>query len=345
MRIITCAGYYRTGSSAVTDLFSEFATCGSVGIYEFRFIHDPDGIRDLEYNLIENNNRHNTSNAIKRYLNRAKQLNGGIIRKGYKRYMGNAFMHYTYEYIDNISELQTETWWHFDQQTKGAAFNFIDNCIAKIANRINPKGRVSLLKLMHEKAYYSAIDKDVFYKYTREYIMKLIKSMDKKHPEFLMIDQLLPPSNLSSYLNYFEDIRVVVVDRDPRDLFILENEAKWGIIPYKNVDEYCKWYEITRRHRKYEIYDSEKVYFLQFEDLIYKYDAIAKELMDFVGLNVKDHVAPLVHFNPAMSINGTNLVKKYPKYEKQIKQIEEKLSEYLYDFPYVDYSNEKPTIW
>ena len=85
MRIITCASYYGTGSSAVTDLFSEFAGCSSTGDHEFRFIHDPDGIRDLEYNIIENNNRHNTSNAIKRFIKFAKQFDGGMLRKGYKK--------------------------------------------------------------------------------------------------------------------------------------------------------------------------------------------------------------------------------------------------------------------
>ena len=31
---------------------------------EIRFLHDPDGISDLEYNLIENPNRHNSSHSM-----------------------------------------------------------------------------------------------------------------------------------------------------------------------------------------------------------------------------------------------------------------------------------------
>ena len=68
MRVITCASYYGTGSSAVTDLFSEFDCIDSLGNYEYRFLQEPDGIADLEYNLIENRHRHNSSDAIKRYL-------------------------------------------------------------------------------------------------------------------------------------------------------------------------------------------------------------------------------------------------------------------------------------
>ena len=88
MKIITCAGYLGTGSSAVTDLFSEYSNCSSIGNYEVRFLHDPNGIRDLEYNIVQNNNRHNTSNAIKNFIKYTNHLNGGLIRRGYKRYAG-----------------------------------------------------------------------------------------------------------------------------------------------------------------------------------------------------------------------------------------------------------------
>ena len=68
LRFITCASYHGSGSSAVTDLISEFDEVKSCGVEEFRFVHDSDGIADLEYNLVWNFNRVNTSRAINRYL-------------------------------------------------------------------------------------------------------------------------------------------------------------------------------------------------------------------------------------------------------------------------------------
>lgn len=334
MRIITCASYYATGSSAVTDLFSEFQNCSSVGDHEFRFIHDPDGIRDLEYNLIENNNRHNTSNAIKRYLRFAKQFNGGIIRKGYKRYMGDTFMKYTKEYIDSITELQCESWWYYDRIERGHFFYLIDTIISNLFYKIFKRKGITLLNLLHEEAYFSAIDKETFYKYTIDYIEKVISSMNRTGSEFVMVDQLLPPSNLDSYLNYFNDIKVIVVDRDPRDIFILGNEEyREKIIPYKNVQNYCQWYEIIRRHRKKETYDNDKVFFLNFEDLIYRYEEMSAKLIEFVGLDKKNHISPKSCFDPAVSINNTNLKIKFKKYKMEMEYIEEHLKEYLYKFP------------
>lgn len=67
MRFISCASYYGSGSSAITDFVSEFDTVYSFTDEEFRFVQDPDGVSDLEYNLVENFNRHNSGHAIKRY--------------------------------------------------------------------------------------------------------------------------------------------------------------------------------------------------------------------------------------------------------------------------------------
>lgn len=44
MKIITCASYYNTGSSPVTNFFSEFDNIKSLGETEFRVLQDPDGV-------------------------------------------------------------------------------------------------------------------------------------------------------------------------------------------------------------------------------------------------------------------------------------------------------------
>ena len=52
MKIISCASYYGSGSSAITDLISEYNSVFSLSTEEFSFVQDPDGISDLEYNLL-----------------------------------------------------------------------------------------------------------------------------------------------------------------------------------------------------------------------------------------------------------------------------------------------------
>lgn len=339
--IITCASYYATGSSAVTDLFSEFAHCSSAGNYEFRFIHDPDGVRDLEYNLIENNNRHNTSAAIKRFLKYTKYISGNPIRKNYSRIMGQGgFYRLSKEFVDQITELQTHAWWHYDQIQKGPAVVYLDAAISKILTLIQGKHaryskRYSVLDVTREQSYFSAIDRQTFCRLARNYIAKVVDAMNRDHADYVMIDQLLPPSNLNQYLNYFDDdIRVVVVERDPRDLYLCTKEyIREKVIPIDDVKEFCQWYEITRRHRKTEVYDSQKVYFLHFEDLVYRYEETRDRLVAFVGMDPKDHIHPLTSFNPAVSIRSTNLKARFPQYREDVAYIEKTLPEYLYEFP------------
>ena len=64
MKVISCASYYGTGSSAITDYVSEFDGVFSMTNEEFRFIQDPDGIDDLEFHLVENHNRHNADTPL-----------------------------------------------------------------------------------------------------------------------------------------------------------------------------------------------------------------------------------------------------------------------------------------
>lgn len=334
MKIITCAGYYRTGSSAVTDLLSEFDNVGTLGTNEFRLIYDASGIRDLEYGILENNDRLNTSIYIKRFIKFTKILNGGLIRRGYKKFCGSDFWTFTMEYVDKITELKCAAWSHLDRFEKGVLFNVIDVILEQMGFILNNNYRRSLLNLTKECSYYSDIDSEDFFRYTKEYIAKIMRILDKEKKDYFMVDQLLPPENLDHYFQYFsDDIKVIVVDRDPRDLFILENEIyKWGNIPYKNVETYCKWYQITRRHRNTEVYDKDRVMFLRFEDLIYNYNSTLEKISYFLGIDLSFHTVPKTKFDPSISIKGTNLILQYPKYTNSIKYIEDHLQEYIYPF-------------
>jgi len=333
MKLITCAGYYRTGSSAISDFFSEFDNCTSLGNDEFRFIQDPDGISDIEYNLIENNHRHNTSHAIKRFIKTIQFLNGTFYSARYRKYFDDKFYKYSMEYIENITQLKCKAWWHGDQIDRGKLFYFLDRVYGKLVGAFQ-KGRGNTSMLKDELAYFTHISKEEFYKYTREYINKLFSYANKNNCDFMMVDQLVPPSNISRYLNYFDDLKVISIDRDPRDLYTIEKtKYRWGIIPYRNVETFCRWYLITREHRKTEIDNTDKVLRINFEDLIYKYDITTTRLIDFVGLNSKNHVNKKSKFVPEVSIRNTKVFIQYADLYEDIQYIEEILKEFLYDFP------------
>ncbi len=335
MKIITCASYYGTGSSAITDLISEFDNCKSLGNYEFRFVHDPEGISDLEHNLVENQNRHNSGRALKRYKKTVDFLSGNRFLKKYEGFFQNEFKKMSYNYIEELTEFKYNGYWHYDLTDKGMLYYTTYKILAKIVRRfagffIKDKERGFKL-IRNEVTYCSYPTEAEFLAVTRKYLKDLFEIANKDNKEFLMVDQLVPPTNVDRYTRYFENIKIVVVDRDPRDLFLLENLYwKTAVIP-RDVKTFCKWYEITRRHRKFEKYNEHNTILIQFEDLIYDYENSLDKIMKFLGLERSNHKYKKQNFNPDISIKNTRLYEKHPERDEEIQYIYKELKEFCYE--------------
>lgn len=335
MRFITCSSYYGTGSSAVTDFVSEFDNVFDFTNEEFRFIQDPDGISDLEFNLVECFNRHNSGHSLKRYKKLVDFYNGNFFGSKYSGFFGENWKKYSYRYIDELTDFTFPGWWMYDLYDRGSWFYFRKRIVNKILHKTVWKNSDRQLNTMkNEITYCSHPSEEKFLRLTRKYIYNLFTSVIPKDKDIIMVDQLLPPMNLSRYLRYFDNnIQTVVVDRDPRDVFVLDKYVwKDGIIP-NDAEIFCKWYEYTRSHRRTENMDTNQIRFIRFEDLIYKYDETTRQLVEWLGLDEKLHNRSKQGFNPDVSIKNTQTWKKYPESIKEVKVIEHKLGGYLYEFP------------
>ena len=102
------------------------------------------------------------------------------------------------------------------------------------------------------------------------------------------------------------------------------------MVPIANVQDFCSWYRLTREHRKYEHDDPAKVMRLYFEDLIYHYDETVDQICKLLNLDRSLHVSPKTKLIPERSIANTQMWKRYPDEEENIKHIETQLSEYCY---------------
>lgn len=335
MRIISCASYYGTGSSAITDYISEFDNCFSLTDYEFRFVQDPNGITDLEYNLVENHHRHNSGHALKKYKELVDFLAGNTFIKKYEQFFDNKWKIISYEYIENLTDFKYSGYWHQDVIDRGYAFYFRKRLINKIFSktfwRKVPERTIN--ELPNEVTLCGKPSEETFLTLTRNYIDKLFMCANRLNRKDIMVDQIVPPSNLNRYLRYFNNIKVFVVDRDPRDLYLLEKYIwKGKVIPTDNVEIFCKWYNYTREHRKTEVYDKRRVMFIQFEDLIYKYNDTTERIKNWLGYNEINHSLKGKYLDPSKSIKNTQLWKKIKNVNSEIIYIEKHLKEYLYDY-------------
>lgn len=342
MTIVTSTGFFNTGSSAIIHLLREFSHLfKEADTYEVRILYDTDCISDLEYNLIENSHRHNTSNAIKRFKRFIDFYSNPLLDHHYNKAFNGCFKKLSYEYIDSISNFKYFGEYYGDSYNKGKLFWFINRIYQKIIRSIFRNGmpphwiKKSLIN-KKEIAYAGTMDSDKFIYETKKYIGKLISSMNNDS-NWLLIDQFFPPSNIGRYLRYIPDsidMKCFIVDRDPIDLYLLEKHFNNNnVIPVYDVNKFCDWYLWTREQSfKYATPDC--VMRIQFEDLIYKYEETRTKIMNFVGISNDEFCNKLQSFNPKKSVNNTQVLKRIKNINtEEIDIIKSRLKKYLYNFP------------
>lgn len=334
MKIITCASYYGSGSSALTDLIAEYEGVKCLTNYEFRFIHDLDGIVDLEYHLCDCHNRHNSGHALKRFWKLSKFNAGNKLVKRYEPFFNNQYLSLTREYISWLTDFSFNGWWFYDLYDKGEKVYYFYQGMDKILKRITRNKYRILAKEITLCAHPS---REKFITCTQEYIHKLFEAANREKLAYLEVDQIVSSQNINRISRYFRDeLFIFVVDRDPRDVYTL-SKFYWKdkVNPYNDVQQFCDWYIYTRNSGGQEQVDSSHVKTIHFEDMIYRYEKVKKDIESFVGLTSKEHMKPFSKFNPKRSVNNTRVWERH-NIKEDIKVIEERLKEYLYPFHLVE---------
>ena len=336
-RIIVPAGYMGSGSSAITDLVSEFKDCqNEFKSYEYILLHCPNGIFDLEDKLLHGNNAFRSDEAIRTFREQAKKL---YDKKfwwvgNYKNIIGKDFMALTDNYINSLVEFNYPGYWSMHEEVN---FSMFLKLLIRKPFRILTLNKIKLKKVLkyQDGMKICLPTHEEFYKKTKDYIYQVIDRISKGK-ENVILDQFLLPFNLHRVDNYFNDnLYVFVVERDPRDVFIL-NKYIWPqkqiVVPMpQEVNEFCEYY---KRMRTSEIKtESNKIFRVHFEDLIYNYDEKLEEIMKFLNFSKNEHISKKNRFDPALSIKNTQLFHD-KKYKEEIAIIEKELKEFLYDFPY-----------
>lgn len=336
-RIIVPTGYMGSGSSAVTDLISEFRDCkNDHKSFEYIFMHCPNGVFDLEDKLLLGNNAIRSDEAIRTFYNQAKKLYDKKFwwPGNYKKIIGSKFMDATDQYVNSLINFNYDGFWYTHEEVNS---RMLLKLLIRKPIKILSFNKIKFNKVLKYKDGMKIClpTKSEFYEKTNKYIYKLINIISDESKN-IILDQLLLPFNLYRIDNYFDDkLRVIVVERDPRDVFIL-NKYIWpkkeANVPMPtNVDEFCDYYD---RMRKSEIIKvSDKVLRIKFEDLIYNYEDEVKKIIRFLGFKKEDHIDKFKRFNPDISIKNTQLFNN-KLYNNEVKIIELKLKKYLYDFPY-----------
>ena len=331
-------GFSGSGSSAVGDLLREFDhtfECGK----EIRFIKDPYGIYDLEQHLIDHWELINSLAAIHDFIRMSKIWgrygDGPLCPPGlsYKKHINKNYYAISKKYIDRISLFEFKREFYTTKFKKNYFKYVIDRNRAYIERKT--KGKIKLANRHITPNHFAVPTKEEFYAATRDYIDELFLPHvgEEGNENTILLDQPLSPNNIDCLYHYFRDAKMIIVDRDPRDIYV--EKFEWGLHIDKEsgtVKDGMHFAEFMKGLHRYMKLPSPNVLYIRFEDLVLHYNETKAKILEFVGFDEKDHLYPSKYFNPEISKQNVGRWKRYAdKYADALNYLRDALPNQCYN--------------
>ena len=325
---ICVSGYGRSGSSACIDLLKEFEYIDGPN-KEFRIAKDPSGLLDLELSVVDNWEfiRHNT--AIKDFLEYCSMLgrSESIFKKVGKDFSNILNVDLMKESITYISKINNFT---YIGDTMLHRYHL--NALQSFKQRLNSKFGLSNATLMH----FSRPTKEKFLLETNEYLKRTFENYAaNKKIHKVILDQAVSPTNIKKTLNYFGNAKLIIVDRDPRDIYanMIDKKMFLGvdILNDELAHKYIEWHRIVRQQSIQDVDNAsmqDKVLRLNFEDLFLHYEGTIKKIKEFLEIDF-NHKDKGIKFCSKSIDKHVGIWKNSPN-QDAMKYIETELDEYCF---------------
>jgi hypothetical protein len=344
---VAVTGYVGTGSSAIIDLLKEFDVCGEALGEDREYEHIPfyadHGLFDLGAILMNVNSSLRSDTAISSFIDRMNWLNNNNFGwfGSYKWLVGDKFEKAVKEFVEEISvPIDGLSYSHY-KRVRFSIFKIFLQLAAKIVFKrpVVKWGRVYVFD--KKQMYFSMPTREEFFAAAKKFVNAYFEMCAKPNKKIMIYDHLIWPQQIGLINDYFTDnFKTIIVMRDARDLYNL-NKNYWynpligsgsPVFPTNPNDFVDYWKRIRGIEAANE--NPNQVMYVQFEDLVYKYDETLESIMNFMGLTKEQHIHKKKYFNPERSIKNTQtyLVKK--EWEMEAAIIQEKIPEYSYSFPY-----------
>lgn len=332
---VDVSGFFTSGSSAMVDLLKEFR-----GFYEpnaeIRFIRDPYGIIPMENALINQWDWINASASISdflRFMKKSARRKGLILPMGFnlKKNINPNILEITDEYIQEITDYTFKMDFYHYKFKKSYIRYQLDRYRWAIEHLT--KGRLKTANRNIELCYFSKPSQEKFNIATKRYLQRLFEPHClEKENNFIILDQAIPTNNTQIIHRYFEKAKMIIVDRDPRDMFV--DDYLWGEsldTEQLSVDSAWKFIKRTKAMREGIIIDNDILY-TRFEDLVVNYNETTKNVLYFLGLSESDHIRKRHFLKPEISIKNVGIWRKfYNTHADSIRLIEKELKDFCYD--------------
>jgi hypothetical protein len=326
-RFLDLSGFGYSGKHAMIDLAREFAGYHVPHFaYEFALFRIQGGVLDLEDALLNDWSPVRSDAAVRRFVRLVRRVG---VRKSYTnprtwfasmgwnyddRY-AHRFLERSAEYVRELVVASWRTNWPFPVADLGDVELFARN----IAQRVGRKSAFDF-------DVYLPAPKD-FVGSTKRYIHDVLTSDAPAQTRMVVMHNAFEPFQPQRCFKYFDDVRCIIVDRDPRDIYVQQLTHRPMAV---GVSDFIHRFLVFRDAVKRFAIDDRRILRIRFEDLVVRYDEMLPRIYEHLGESSATHIAKRQHFDPAVSIRNVGVWKTYPKPE-EIARIKHELSSYCWD--------------
>lgn len=324
-KFVDISGFGHSGKGVITDLLKEFDGYRVPHYnFEFNLLRIQGGLLDLCTALHDDWSPIRSDAAIRRFKKVVLRLGtkakltrpySMFIANGmnYEQYFKENFFRLSDQYIKSLINYSYEGYWPYPIIDEPSIMQFYQRVIANIFGK----------KQFNQTVYMATPDN--FFQLTRKYLNDLYTCISNKDTHVFVMHNAIEPFNPIRGLNLFEDAKIIIVQRDPRDIyasifvkdgvFIPAYEKKhfWkmkkSFLNTDNIQNFIERQKLQFSKIKSTV-DDHRILRLRFEDIVLKYEETIANILNFLGETPSIHVRKKNFFDPEKSIKNIGLWKR-----------------------------------
>lgn len=330
--IVDLSGYSYSGKSAYYDLLSQSPGINSFGKeVEFDLLRAQGGLLDLYQALCVSWSPIRSSEAIRRfarlicYLGGHGKFNDRLFRYG--PHYDSIIKDFTFKSERFLQQLILARWhgeWPFSAFDEAHWVSILKKYLKKIGYKNT------------QEIYLASATKAEFKALAKQYIKDLFFSdLSGEQGAAVLLNNCFEPVDPLFSMEFFPNSRAIIVDRDPRDIYISASNNRiingvdvGGAVVGGGVDSFIERFLVFRKNINQS--SSTKILRTNFENLIINFeDEIDKlnKLLFPLKLEKEGLAVYFDRYQSAKNIRQWSLPKNY-KYYSEVKQIEWRLGDY-----------------
>lgn len=320
-------GSGESGSGAIIDYLISRPDVHRPLKKEFRLVQDPGGLVDLHSSIIFGFHVNRASYAIKRFKDFCERC-GRKSKNNYRNFPNyqyglnySAFIHNYFEKVNKF--LNRITLLSYDGMPSCERINLNQFDTIKY-ERLSRKAKVNQKKIMFGEMYLP-VDETLFLQETELFLNELFTIENESDNFYKVVDQggsFWAPYSTTKY--YGEKRKVIVVSRDPRDIFT-EFQIYGQAYPGSDVRIFCKWYKHVMININKSEWEKDNVLHVRFEDFIQNYQDEVKRVNKHLGISDSE----VAVFEPEKSLKNIGKFKSKLAV-KDVAVLEQELSNFLH---------------